>query len=82
MLETENHLGGVEFHVLFVENAVLTEMIMLKNSRRKLNLWTLTIVNLSCPRTKSPPFIRSRMKINLSGVWKAYVMQTIKGQSS
>lgn len=27
------------------------------------------------------PFIRSRMKHSLSGVWKAYVMHTMKGQS-
>lgn len=27
------------------------------------------------------PFIRSRMKQSLSGVWKAYVIHTMKGQS-
>lgn len=27
------------------------------------------------------PFMRSRMKLSLSGVWKAYDMQTMKGQS-
>ena len=29
----------------------------------------------------APPFMRSRMKQSLSGVWKAYVMQTMNGQS-
>lgn len=29
----------------------------------------------------SPPFMRSRMKHSLSGVWKAYVIHTMNGQS-
>lgn len=28
-----------------------------------------------------PPFMRSRMKHSLSGVWKAYVIHTMNGQS-
>ena len=32
-------------------------------------------------QARHSPFMRSRMKLSLSGVWKAYDMQTMNGQS-
>lgn len=88
VLQAQDDLGGVEAHIGLGENSVLGQVVV------QVPAWGRQPHRGGAQLPGQPPgpgstwgqathspFMRSRMKLSLSGVWNAYDMQTMNGQS-